>query len=565
MVPSVSRSRLRSIYKSPYLVYPAGIFAIVLVYTLVFMFLQGHGDFNVHNADYVTALYWVVISMTTTGYGDIYPVTLLGKLFSMLVIVTGLLILFAIVLPLMVTPIMDRLIRGPRSRVREWISDHVIICGYNAIVETLIVELAEREIPFVVIDPSEEDVLALQRHGHEAIHGDPSNEDILMNARIARASYVIANAGDERNAAIVLTASQISDCKIIALVESLDMAHYLTYAGADFVISPKQILGLNIGLTAISSINFELTNAIDLGDNMEICRLPVYPDNPMAGRKLKDVGIRESTGANVVALFKNGDLIVNPPAGTIIDEATVLVLMGTGDQLKRAGAIASEKAPACGMQHSIIAGFGDVGREVAKRFDEHGIQYTVIDRKPYDVKDQVIGDSADKDALVHAGIERASTIVVTLNDDAKNMLTILLARNLNPHVNILARANVHSSVGKMYRAGADYVLSLSAVGGQMLARIVERGSLDDTVLLSENVLLARYTVKGSKLEGRTIKESGMRSRTGCTIVGIREGDRFIPNPDPAEVLRPDATIITVGTARQLEACASAFGLEKINK
>ncbi len=331
------------------------------------------------------------------------------------------------------------------------------------------------------------------------------------------------------------------------------------------MVSPKQILGMNIGLTAISSVNFELTNAVDLGGNMKICRLPVYPDSPMVGKKLKDAGIRESTGANVVAVFKNGEFIVSPSAGTVIDEATVLVLMGNGDQLTRAGAIASEKAPACGMQHSIIAGFGDVGKEVAKRLDEHGIEYTVIDLKPYEVKDQVIGDSADKDALIRAGIEHASTIVVTLNDDAKNMLTILLARNLNPHVNILARANADSSVGKMYRAGADYVMSLSAVGGQMLARIVERGTFEDTVLLSENVLLARYAVKGSKLEGRTIRESGMRSRTGCTIVGIREGDRFIPNPDPAEVLRPDATIIAVGTARQLEACASVFGLEKINK
>ncbi|MGA9139812.1 MAG: NAD-binding protein [Methanocella sp.] len=192
MALRIPRSRLRSIYKSPYLVYPAGILAIVLVYTLVFMFLQGHGDFNVRNVDYVTALYWVVISMTTTGYGDIYPVTLAGKLFSMLVVVTGLLILFAIVLPLMVTPIMERLITSPRSRVREWMSDHVIICGYNAIVETLVVELAGREIPFVVIDSSEENVRVLQRHGHEAIQGDPSDEETLKNARIAKASFVIA-------------------------------------------------------------------------------------------------------------------------------------------------------------------------------------------------------------------------------------------------------------------------------------------------------------------------------------------------------------------------------------
>jgi Trk K+ transport system NAD-binding subunit len=562
MALKIPRSRLRSIYKSPYLVYPAGILAMVLVYTLIFLLLQDNFHLPDGRSDFLTALYWVVITMTTTGYGDIYPTTELGKMFSMVVVLTGLFILFALVLPLMVTPIMDRLMRRQRSRVPDWVSGHVVVAGYNAIVETLIIELAERDIPFVVIDPSPEEIRKLQRHGHEAIQGDATDEDVLANAGIGRASFLIANESDDQNAATVLTASQVSDCKIIALVDRLDMAHYLEYAGADFVVSPKQILGMNIGLTAVSSINFELSNAVDLGGNVKICRLPVYPDNPLAGKKLKDVGIRESTGASVVAVFKDGDFIVNPAPGTVIDEATVLVLMGTEGQIKSAGAIGAGKAP-CGSGHCIIAGFGDVGKEVAKRFDDRGISYTVVDRKPYDVKDQVIGDSADKEALIRAGIAEASTIVVTLNDDAKNMLTILLARNLNPHISIIARANANSSVGKMYRAGADYVTSLSAVGGQMLARIVERGSLEDTVLLAENVLLARYQIKGSKLEGTTIADSGMRSKTGCTIVGIREGDRFLANPDPSQVLAAEDTIITVGTARQLEACAAAFDLKKM--
>jgi Trk K+ transport system NAD-binding subunit len=561
MALKVPRSRIRSIYKSPYLVYPAGILAIVLIYTLAYIWLVHGGHFNVHDSDFLTALYWVVITMTTTGYGDIYPVTELGKMFSLLVVLTGLFILFAVVLPLMVTPIMDNLLHRPRSRVPEWVSGHVIIVGYNAIVETLIAELAEREIPFVVIDRSPEDVRKLQRHGHEAIQGDPTDEDVLTNAGIARASYLIANEDDEQNAATVLTASQVSDCKIIALVDRLDMAHYLEYAGAHFVVSPKQILGMNIGLTAVSSINFELSNAVDLGGNVKISRLPIYPDNPLVGKKLKDAGLRESTGASVVAVFRDGDFIVNPAPDTVIVEAMVLVLMGTEVQIKSACNIGAGRAP-CGGGHCIIAGFGDVGKEVARRFEEKGIPFTVIDRKPYDVKDQVVGDSADKDALIRAGIAEASTIVVSLNDDAKNMLTILLARNLNPHISIIARANAHGSVSKMYRAGADYVTSLSAVGGQMLARIVERGTLEDTVLLAENVLLSRFTVKGSALEGRTIKESGMRSQTGCTIVGIREGDHFVVNPDPSAALPADAVVIVVGTARQLEACAMTFGLKK---
>ena len=204
-----------------------------------------------------------------------------------------------------------------------------------------------------------------------------------------------------------------------------------------------------------------------------------------------------------------------------------------------------------------------MGRDVAKEFDRKGIAYTVIDRKQYNVENQVIGDSSDKESLLKAGVETSSTIVITLNDDAKNMLTILLARSINPHINIISRANLNSSVGKMYRAGADYVMSLSSVAGQILARIVEKGSFEDTVSLSDGVLLARFVVKGSKLENSTIRESGMRVKTGCTIIGIRENDVFRPGPDPDEKLRKDAELIIVGTSTQLETCQRTYDLKKI--
>jgi len=351
----ISKRQLRSILVSPYIVYPAGIIAVVLTYTLIFLLLQG--NFNVHNVDFWTALYWVVISMTTTGYGDIYPTTLTGKIFSMIVVLTGLFILFAVVLPLMVTPIMERWIKSPRHRVPEWTKDHVVICGYSSIVNDLIMELTEKDIPFVVIDQTAGKVSELQRHGHHAIHGDPSDEDELRQARISSASFLISNEGDDKNAAIVLTASQIADCKIIALVDNLEMAKYLEFAGADIVVSPKQILGMNIGLMAVSSINFELSSAVDLGGDVKLCKLPVYPDNPIVGKKLRDLKIRETTGANVVAIFKHGDFMINPEPSTVIDESTVLVVMGTSSQLESTESISRMKSPACGS-HCIIAGFG---------------------------------------------------------------------------------------------------------------------------------------------------------------------------------------------------------------
>ena len=556
----LSRIQIRSILKSHYIIYPLGILVIILLYTYLFMVLQG--NFNVKTPDPVTALYWVIATMTTTGFGDIYPVTTLGKVFTMIVILTGILIFFAVVMPLMITPSIERWIKAPKGKPPERLKDHVIICGYNALVDSLIGELAGMEKQFVVIDSSSERVRELQRRGYYALHGDPTNEDILKSAQVEQASTLISNEGDEKNAAIVLTASQISDCNIIAVVEKLDASDYLKFAGADIVVSPKQILGINIGMTAISSINFEVTNVVDLGEDVKMCKLPVYPDNPMVGKKLKDLKIREKTGATILAAFKNGNFIINPPATMEVDEATVLMAVGNDSQLHNMSSMARVQSQACNGKR-IIAGYGDVGREVARQFDKKSISYTIIDLQRYEGKDQVIGDSADKDTLIRAGILEASTIVVTLSDDNKNMLTVLLARNLNPHVNIIARANLDRSVSKIYRAGADYVTSLSTTGGQILARIVEKGIFEDAIMLSEGVLLEKFNVRGSEVEGMSIRDTKMRTRTGCTIVGLIDDGKFNPNPDPSVVLGPESIILAVGTFKQLESCAGVFGLKKL--
>jgi Trk K+ transport system NAD-binding subunit len=555
----ISDVKLRSILKSPYLVYPAGILALILLYTDIFLFLQG--EFNVKNPDFFTALYWVVVTMTTTGYGDIYPVTALGQLYSLVVIVTGIAIFFAIILPLLVTPYIDRWIKSPKGKPPERLKDHVVICGYNALVDSLINELAGAQKPLVIIDESSESVHNLQLRGFYAIYGDSTDEAILKMAQVEKASTLIANEGEHKDAAVVLTAAQMSDCRIIALVERLEMAEYLKFAGADIVISPKQILGINMGMTAISAINFEVTNVVELGEDMKICKLPVYPDNPMVGKKLKDLGIREKTGATIVGAFKDGRFIINPPASLEVNEATVLMAVGNDRQLQDMSSMGRVNGKLCSGKR-IIAGFGDVGKEVAKQFDKKGISYSIIDLKRYEGKDQVVGDSTDQETLKKAGIEDASTLLVTLNDDNKNMLTVLLARNMNPHVNIIARANLDHNVSKIYRAGADFVTSLSTTGGQILARIVEKGVFEDTIMLSENVLLYKFHVKGSAIEGKTINETTMRTKTGCSIVGVIDAGKFTPNPEPSHLMGPDSTILTIGTYQQLEACAAAYGLKK---
>jgi Trk K+ transport system NAD-binding subunit len=93
----------------------------------------------------------------------------------------------------------------------------------------------------------------------------------------------------------------------------------------------------------------------------------------------------------------------------------------------------------------------------------------------------VVSDAASEEALEKAGILNASMLVATLNNDSENIkiYTALIARKPNPDIQIIARANLESSIDKLYRAGADYVLSLSSIGAKMLMKLIEEEKLID--------------------------------------------------------------------------------------
>ena len=198
--------------------------------------------------------------------------------------------------------------------------------------------------------------------------------------------------------------------------------------------------------------------------------------------------------------------------------------------------------------HFIIVGFGDVGNRVAETLKAKNISYKIIDKKKIPGINQVIGSSTDENTLMEAKIMDASTLIVTLNTDSENIYTTLIARKMNPHLKIISRANYERSIDKLYQAGADYVLSLSVVGGQMLAKIIFG---EEDITLAEGFKVVRCPVNRS-LEGKSIAQTKIRSRTGCTIVGIEHDELFIPNPDPSTILHEGANLTLIGTLDQIQ-------------
>ncbi len=542
--------RLRSVFIRKDVGYYILIYlSVIIIYSLIFIILMER--FENKQPDFLTGLYWVITMMTTTGLGDIFFVSNQGRIFTIVVEITGVIMVFALMFPLIITPWLENRIKSATiDNPPEKIKDHVIICGCNALVESLIDDLQKKSIPFVIIDTDDRIIKTLAAKDIFCIFGNPSDATTLKQASIGSARFLIANRKDEENADIVLTASKITRGKIIALVEDMKMARYLEYAGANHVISPKQMLGISFGKKAAVPWSSELLGTVEVLGDLKIAELSISHNPEIVNRPLRESKIRKLTGATIIALWQDGELLMNPPPDTILRENSMLVALGSEEQLRACSNFTAGCRSLNSGKHIIIAGYGDVGRQVAKILRSQNIPYIVVDKKALGDEKQVIGDAADETSLEKANINSASILVVTLNDDSSNIYTTLIARKMNPDLHIIVRANLESSISKLYRAGADYVLSLSRIGGKMLTKLIEEGKLpDEGTLFAEKIRV--YKAKAKALSGKTISDSLIRPATGCTVIGIEKEGKFIANPDPKTIITRDSTLIVIGTEEQV--------------
>jgi len=288
-----------------------------------------------------------------------------------------------------------------------------------------------------------------------------------------------------------------------------------------------------------------------------VLEFPVRADSIIVDKMIKDSKIREKTGCAIIGLWKNGILIPNPDPEITTSQNSIIVALGTDKQLEKLSRLTVDRKRSMKGRH-IIAGFGDVGEQAAKVLKENNIPFTVVDKKEISGVTQVAGSATEEDVLKRAGITDASTLIVTLSTDLDSIFTTLIARKMNPNLRIISRANAERSIDKLYRAGADYVLALSAIGGQMLASMITKEEFAVETTVVEGLKVAEYKVETPALAGKKISSAKIGSKTGCTVVAIEYNGHFIPNPSSEEVIPPGSTLILIGTRDQVRAFEDTF-------
>ncbi len=215
--------------------------------------------------------------------------------------------------------------------------------------------------------------------------------------------------------------------------------------------------------------------------------------------------------------------------------------------------------------HIVVLGYGRMGRAVVEVLRARKIPYSVVDldadrSRNLEAEHQpaVRGDATQEEVLRAAGVDRARTLITCLADDAHNVYAILLAKQLNPKITVIARAVEDGAEERLRLAGADRVLNPYRVGGTRLAITALKPTVTDFIDASLSgssieLELAEVVVHpSSDLAGKTLAGAEVRKRFGIIVVALKRGDRSTFNPGPDERIEAGDVLVTLGPIQALE-------------
>ena len=506
------------------------------------------------------ALLFVVESMTTVG--SVVPISNdITRILAIQIMLSGVIMIF-IVIPLLLAPFLTTLLAPtPPRGTPHRLSKHTVVIGYNELTSSVIDSLTISDHDIVIIEQDKAKALEIATHYRKrayVIWGDYADPGTWSAAHITDADYVVICMDERQTASIVLGIRGQVKGKIISIVDKLSFERYLRYAGADYVLSPKhetgRILARHAVLNPIADIEPDIPGLNRIKINLQhapeqelrLINIPVAVGCKAAFRSLSDLHLFERFGVIVPFLWKAGKFIPSPGDEIVIDNMTSLFLFGRAESI--VATLREEfNTDECADAFAVIAGFGDVGAGAYQELIASGVSCMVVDSKPQGV-DQVVGNAEDETVLKKARIEEARFCIIALNDDDLNIFTSLMARNLNPLIRILARANEPASVEKLYRAGADYVALLPMIGGQTIARII----LADIVTILFDLPNGEMVIMKRVVRSYPHTIAYFCRKTGVRIIGIEGPHRCIVSPDSKEILAEGEDVVAVGNNEQLK-------------
>ena len=532
---------------------------IVLVFILIsssvfhlLMEAEGRGE----SYDWFDGFYWTMVTMSTLGYGEITFGEWQGKLFSIAVMLFGMLSMLVILPFAFIRFAYEPWIeaqneaRTPR-RLGADTRDHVIITNFDAVSRALIHKLEQYNITYVLLVRDKNEALRLHDEGFSVAVGELDDPEFYSNVRVDQCSMVVATGKDEANANIAFTVRELVDnrVRVVTLAKSEASVDILELAGSSNVIRLGELLGQFLARRTIA--NDAMAHVIGHFDELLIAEAMVM-GTPLVGKTLSECNFREMTNTSVVGVWERGEYKGAGP-DTKVNESTVLVLAGSKDMIQHYNEIF------CIYQkeesHIVILGGGRVGRATARALAKRGLKYVIIEELPDRIRNEkyyVQGSAARIEVLEKANIADASAVIVTTGNDDTNIYLTIYCRKLFPEVQIISRANRERNISTLHRAGADFVASYASMGANIIFNLLKHS---DILMLAEGLNVFRIELP-EHLEGKSLVESEIRQRTGCSVIAIQREvkgkDTHIVHFSPSEVLKSDDELVLIGTIESEE-------------
>lgn len=508
----------------------------------------------------ITGLYWSLTVMTTLGFGDITFTSDIGKLFSMLVLLSGT-IFFLLTMPFVFirfiyTPWLEaqQKAANPR-RLPDSVKNHTLLVGSDSIAINIAKKFRRYDLPYCLLIDNIDDASRLNEKGYKILLGYTDEPETFEAAQAQKASLIVALKDDFKNSNIAATVRErFPDVPLAASADSSAASSVLHLAGCNYVFNFTELLG-----QALARRVFNITmhsNTIARFHDLCIAESPAeFTD--LLGKSILEIDMRNRFDINVVGIWHSNHYKSVTPY-TVIEKDDVLLLAGTASKLKAYDKIMQRDLNITYQPPVIILGAGRVGKAVADTLEGRGIDFRIVDKNSHVAKRNdkrfVLGDASNYEVLCAAGINETKTVVVTTHNDDLNIYLTLYCRKLRPNIQLISRATLDKNIESLYNAGASLVMSQSSFTANTLMNLLQP---EQVFMLTEGLTVFR-AAPAKHLIGKDLIESGIRRKTGCNIVAFYSNEHMLIPPPPTYKITSKDELIVIGTEEEAAVFRSLY-------
>jgi voltage-gated potassium channel len=317
------------------LVASAALVVVIAIGTVGYTLLEGW--------PWIDGLYMTFITLSTIGFGEVRPLSPIGRFFTIFLALTGIgIVTFVAARSAQLLLASERLRERRMMKRIEQLTDHYIVCGYGRVGQRLAEDLRTSGRSFVVVDHSEEEIQELRESDMLYVKGNAEEEETLRAAGIERAfGLILALPEDSSNVFVTLTAREMNP-NVFILARTMDHRNRtkMLNAGANKVIAPSEV-GADRMAQVILRPNVDqfMERVLHASGalSLQIEEVEVHRGAPLAGQSLAESNFRQQFDAIVIGMIdqsEGGAMTFNPSPSDIIQEGDVLIVLGDPSMIR---------------------------------------------------------------------------------------------------------------------------------------------------------------------------------------------------------------------------------------